>query len=251
MAHSIEFNGVDMSAYGLRVTLPGVNLLRQLTSHVQLPDRGYAFRPMREPRYIVVECIVTGTSLANLDVNLDAIKRVLTHIEPKKLIFDALATRYFNAVLESFEGEYLLATSFKGVISFICPDPLGYGIDPEISHNHDIDTAPSTTVDEVTEGTGYIEPVYTLTAGDVLTTATIKIEHIAGNEELQWIGSLAIGEELEIDVANWMVKKEAVASMATVTGRFPRMLPNTTNQIKVTGFLTNGSLNIKYRNTYL
>lgn len=248
MGYSLSFGGVDLSTYELIITSPGINQLRQLESHVQLPDKGYAFRPMREPRYIRVKCAVTGTTRANLDVNLDTIKRVLTTLVTKQLIFDVLSGRFFNAMLENFEGDYLSTTLFEGVIAFICPDPLGYSI-TETSSDHNIDADPK-TVNEVTEGTGFIEPVYTLTAGDVLDTVTIKVENIEGGEELQWVGSLNNGQMLEIDVATWAVKKAGVASM-TISGRFPRLKPNTTNQIKVTGFLTNGSLNIKYRNTYL
>lgn len=251
MAHSINFNEIDMSTYKLIVITPGVNLLRQLVSHIQLQDRGYAFRPVREPRCITVECAVTGTSRANLDVNLDVIRRTLTLLVPKKLIFDALSGRYFNAILGSFVGGYRGTTQFEGVIDFICPDPLGYKITPT-DHDHDIDANPK-TVDEAVAGTGYVAPVYTLTAKNALTEATIKVENLTTEEELIWVGDLAIDDDLVIDVENWIVKKNVTASMATVTGKFPRLKPNATNQIKVTGlFVTvTGNLNITYRETYL
>lgn len=250
MAHSIEFNTIDMSAYGLRITTPGMNLLSQLVRHIQLQERGYAFTPMREPRRLTIGCVVTAANLATLDGYLDAIKRILTQTLPKELVFDALSTRYFNALLESFEGEYIVDTSFRGTLSFICPDPLGYSTTLD-SPNHPINADPK-TIEENVGGTGYIEPVYTLTAGEVLTDVTIKIENIEGDEELQWgPGSVGNGKKLEIDVANWTVKNDGTIAMATVTGRFPRLRPNALNYIKVTGFLSSGSLNIKYRDTYL
>lgn len=251
MARSINFNVNDMSTHKLIVTSPGINLLRQLVGRVQLQDRGYAFVPMREPRRITVGCAVTGTSLANLDVNLDAIKKILTELVPKKLIFDSLPLRYFNAILESFEGEYTLATLFQGRLVFICPDPLGYKT-TEDNHNHNIDANPK-TVNEPVAGTGYVAPVYTLTAKNTLTDATIKVENLTTDEELQWIGSLAIDGTLVIDVAKWLVSKGVTADMATVTGKFPRLKPGVTNQIKVTGLYVSvtGTLNITYRDTYL
>lgn len=266
MARSINFNETDMSAYELIVTTPGFNLLRQLVSRVQLQDRGYAFRPMRQPRVITADFSVTGTSLANLDVNLDAVKRLLTLTEPKKLIFDSLPLRYYNAILESFEGEYRLATLFQGILVFVCPDPLGYKT-TESDHSHDINLSPK-TINEPVGGTGYVAPVLTLTATNTLTGATIKVKNLTTDEELQWIGDLAIDGTLVIDVAKWLVSKGAVASMATVTGKFPRLKPNVTNQIKVTGLQTTkiafpytfpftfptqppGNLNILYRDTYL
>lgn len=252
MARSINFNTTDMSDHGLIITTPGFNVLRQLVGRVQLQDRGYAFKPSREPRHITVAFAVTGTSLANLNVNLDAIKRLLTLTKPKKLIFDSLPLRYYNAILESFTGEYVHGTLFTGTLAFICPDPLGYNITEYTDHDHDIDAA-ETTVEEPVAGTGYVSPVYTLTAKNTLTDATIKVENLTTEEELVWVGDLAIDGTLVIDIAKWLVSKGAVADMATVTGKFPRLKPNVTNQIKVTGLYVTvtGNLNITYRDAYL
>lgn len=251
MARSINFNTTDMSDHKLIITTPGMNLLSQLVGRVQLQDRGYAFTPMRQPRRITMDFAVTGTSQSNLDVNLDAIKRLLTLTEVKKLIFDSLPLRYFNAILESFTGEYILGTLFTGTLVFVCPDPLGYKT-TEYDHPHTID-APAKTIDEAVGGTGYVLPVYTLTAKNTLTDVTIKVENLTTEEELIWVGSLAIDGTLVIDVAKWLVSKGAVADMATITGEFPRLKPNVTNQIKVTGLYVTvaGTLNIKYRDTYL
>lgn len=251
MARSIDFNTIDMSTHKLIITTPGFNLLRQLVGQVQLQDRGYAFTPMRQPRRITARFAVTGTSLANLDVNLDAIKRLLALTVPKKLIFDSLPLRYYNAVLESFTGEYRLATLFQGTLVFVCPDPLGHKT-TEDDHNHNIDVNPK-TITEPVGGTGYVAPVYTLTAKNTLTDATIKVENLTTDEELIWVGSLAIDGTLVIDVAKWLVSKGAVADMATVTGKFPRLAPNVNNSIKITGLYVSvtGILNILYRDTYL
>ncbi len=251
MARSIDFNNTDMADHKLIITSPGFNLLRQLVGRVQLQDRGYAFTPMREPRRITARCAVTGTSLANLDVNLDAIKRLLTLTEPKKLIFDSLPLRYYNAILESFTGEYRTGTLFQGTLVFVCPDPLGYKT-TEDDHDHSIDEIEK-TIEEPVGGTGYVAPVYTLTAKNVLTGATIKVENLTTEEELVWVGDLAIDDTLVIDVAKWLVSEGVDASMATVTGKFPRLKPNATNQIKVTGLYVTvaGNLNILYRDTYL
>lgn len=244
MTRSINFNGTPMGTYKLIITTPGFNVLRQLVSRVQLQDRGYAFRPMREPRRIIVECAVTGTNLANLDVNLDAIKKFLTLTEPAKLIFDSLPLRYYNAILESLDGEYRLATLFQGTLVFICPDPLGYKTAPTESPHHGITGTETKTV--ITTGTGYISPVYVLTAG-VGSSSPIKLENTITEEELLWTGTLVNEDVLTIDVANWTVKKGVDAAM-TITGQFPRLKPGT-NSIKITNFV--GDLDITYRNTYL
>lgn len=252
MARSIDFNDEDMSAHKLIITTPGFNVLRQLVGRVQLQDRGYAFTPMREPRRITMAFAVTGTSLADLDINLDAIKIFLTFTEPKKLIFDSLPLRYYNAILERFVGKYVHGTLFRGTMVFVCPDPLGYKTVPYTDHNHNI-TEDGLVVDEVVLGTGYVAPVYTLTAKKALTEATIKVENITTDEELVWIGDLALDGTLVIDVAKWLVSKGVTADMASVTGKFPRLKPDTTNEIKITGLFdgVTSTLNIAYRDTYL
>ncbi len=244
MARSIDFNETGMSAHKLIITTPGFNVLRQLVSRVQLQGRGYAFTPMREPRHITVECAVTGTSLADLDSNLDDIREVLTLLVPAKLIFDSLPLRYYNAILESFVGEYVHGTLFQGTLAFVCPDPLGYSTALTESPHHGITGTETKT--ETTTGTGFINPIYELIAGGNLDT-TIKLENVTTDEELQWTGVLNNGEKLTVDVANWIVRKGVDAAM-TITGQFPRLKPGN-NSIKVTSFM--GDLDITYRNTYL
>jgi len=246
----LTFNSVDLSTYNLIITYSNIHALFQKVDHTQLEDLSYGESAKKEPRYIKFEFAVTGTGMANLRDNLDSVKKVIVTKTTRTLALDTLAGRYFNAQYISMKGEYKSAQLFVGDMEFKCVDPLAYSTS-EISHNHTLDVEDPKTITETTGGTGYIKPVYTLTAGEALNDVTIKVECIEAGEELQWTGSLANGEELEINVATWLVRKEGVASMATVTGQFPRLLPGTDNRIKVTGFGTAGALNIKYKNTYL
>ena len=68
---------------------------------------------------------------------------------------------------------------------------------------------------------------------------------------MEW-GPLTLNtdDKLEIDTVLWIVKKNNVASMATVVGQFPKLLANMSNSIKVTG-VSSGTLDIVYRNRYL
>ena len=247
----LTFNSVDLSDYNLAVTYSNIHTLSQRMEHIQLEDLSYGERAKKQPRYIKFEFAVTGSDMASLRDNLDSIKKVVVTKTPEKLELDLLADRYFNAQLTEIKGEYQSARLFMGDMEFKCVDPLAYATGDETSHNHPLDVEDPKTITETTGGTGYIKPVYTLTAGEALNDVTIKVECIETGEELQWIGSLANGEELEINVATWLVRKEEVASMATVTGQFPRLLPDTDNRIKITGFGILGALNIKYRNRFL
>lgn len=249
MAYSLSFDGNDLSSYNLVVTSPDVNRFNRDVPVIELPDRGYGFRPERHSRQLYVRFDVHGASRPNLDSNLDAIRQIVTVLTAKRLIFDTMSSRYFNAILTDFGGRYLSALLFRGIMGFTCPDPLAYSID-KTSSDFSIDADPK-TIEEIVSGTGYIAPVWTLVAGENVGPVTIKLENLTTVEELQWTGSLADGEELEIDVARWLVSKEGVADMATVTGKFPQLEGGTTNVVKITGLESTGDLNVEYRIAYL
>jgi len=249
MAYSMSFNGVDLSTYGLVVVSAEINRASQEPVYVRLPDKAYPFTTQRGPRVITIDFRVVAATRAILDSYLDSIKQTITTDTPGDLIRDTLNGRYWEAILDDFDGGYYAPGMFRGMMTFLCPDARAHAV-TQTSSDFNIDADPDTVV-ETTGGTAYIEPVYTLTAGENLVAVTIKVENTDTSEELQWTGSLANGEELEIDVPNWIVNKEGIADMATVTGEFPRLKPGQNNSIKVTAFSTTGTLNITYRDRYL
>lgn len=249
MANSIEFNNVDLGDYGLVVNSASTNRQAQDINFQRLHDKAYAFPSGKQPKIIAMEVSVTGTSRSNLDSNLDNINLTLVTDTSHALKRDALSGRYWNALLQVFEGRYYSAVLWRGILVFMCADPLAYD-NTQTSSDHLINADPDTVI-ETTGGTAYIEPVYTLTAGEGLAAITLKVENTDTAEELQWIGSLANTEELEINVPLWIVYKEGVADMADVSGQFPRLKPAQANNIKVTAFSTTGTLNITYRDTFL
>jgi len=247
------FDEIDLIDYGLLVRKSSLSSFMPSikTNYVEIADKAYDFRAYLSPRTINLDVVVTGTGEANLISKLDNISKLLNPAGGvKHLILDFPDDRFYKAKLNNpIDWEIVTHKLARAELSFICPDPSGYS-NSETSSDHNINADPK-TVTETTGGTAYIEPVYTLTAGEALNDVTIKVENVDTEEELTWEGSLANGEELEIDVAMWIVKKEGVADMADVSGQFPRLLPGQNNSIKVTGFSNTGSLNIKYRNTYL
>ncbi len=248
MANSINFDTNNLSAYGLVLTHGNPQDFEQLSDSQLIEDISYSFNPKRLPKIFKLEVTVTANTRATLDGYLDSIRGIVVTDTAAPLKFDTILDRYWMAKLSTFTGSYRAAGWFQGVMIFQADDPLAFD-NTEVSSDHNIDADPK-TINETTGGTDYISPVFTLTAGEILTGVTIIIENVISQEELQWTGSLGIGEELEIDVANWMVKKTGVDDMATVTGQFPRLIPNAINQITVTGFSNTGTLNITYRNVY-
>jgi len=256
MANSLSFDGNDLSVYNLVIASPGDNLLNQIVSRIQLQDRGYAFRPQREPRRLTVDFTVTGTSRSNLDSNLDNIKRLLTTLTVQQLIFDSLSARYFYAILETFDGQYRSPLFFRGTMRFICPDPLSYST-TENTVTQDVDANPKTlyipeSSAEVVGGSGFVLPTFVLTAGETLSSVTLLLKNETTLEELS-ISSLSMisTEVLTIDSSLWTVTLETAAHMSNVTGKFPRLEPQLRNQFTVTAFGTLGTLSVIYRDAYL
>lgn len=250
MANSFSFNATDLADYNLIVTSARANALEQLVPFIQLKDKSYSSGIKRKPKLITFDIITTGTSRANLDSNLDDIKKIITTEIDQQLILDILSDRYIMARLLTFGGRYNAATKFEGLMEFICVDPLGYSTSLT-EQNHDINASPKTVTETIT-GTGFVDPVYVLTAKENLGAITIKLENLTTDEELQWTGSLTTNDELTVNLPLWKVLKNGSASMSTVTGQFPRLKPGA-NSIKVTALYSSvaGDLDITYRNTYL
>ncbi len=256
MANSLSYDAVDMGDYNLVVNSAGASPYRQIVSRIQLQDRGYPFRPQREPRLLTIRFTVTGSSRSNLDSNLDNIKRNLTQLVPAQLIFDALSTRYYMAILESFDGSYIQPAVFRGTMRFICPDPIAYST-TENTVTQDVDANPKTlyipeSSSEVVGGSAFLLPVFVLTAGETLNSVTLLLKNETTIEEIS-VSSLSMvsTDILTIDSSLWTVTLELVAHMANVTGKFPRLEPYLRNQFTVTAFGTAGTLAVIYRDGYL
>jgi phage-related protein len=249
MSRSLKYNGIDLSAYGLTIMESGAALAALLSAELsQGQDRAYASNLIAPPKSLPLDVIIEAVDQATLISYLDSIKRICAQREPKQLILDIMDDRYWTARFEHLTGQYLSPCVFRGELLFSADDPLAYDVS-ETSSDFNVDADPK-TVTETVGGTGYVKPLFTLTAGEELSDITLLVENTDTGEELQWEGSLSNGEVLTIDSARCIVEKEGVADMATVSGQFPRLLPGENNHIKITGFGSLGSLNITYRNAY-
>jgi len=249
----MKYNGTDLSDYNLtaKIISPASFMPSIRSSYIEVADKAYDFQAFLRPRIIELEVYVTGDNKADLISNLDSISLLLSPTEgTQPLVLDFPSDRYYNAKVNSpLDYQIVHHKLAQGTLIFICPDPKGYATS-QTSSDFNVDADPD-TVEEAVGGTAWVEPVYTLTAGEALNAVTIKLENTDTEEELQWTGSLANGEVLVINTETWYVTKEGAASMATVTGEFPRLKPGITNHIKVTAFSTTGTLNLTYRNSYL
>jgi len=245
MGNSLSFDDTDLGQYGLSIVSREVPLSFQSES-IQLQDKAYANDSLAIPKVIALNVNILGTTIATLKTNLDSIKEVLNTRVNAELILDSLSDRYWMARFESLTGQ-IKGSLFSGSLVFMSYDPFAFNTS-ETLHEYNIDADPK-TVQPTVLGTSRVEPVYTLTAGELLTDITLKVENTGTAMELVWEGTILDGKDLEIDVANWHVTNNAVASMSTVSGEFP-YLNLGVNSIKVTGFSTTGSIDIVYRKRY-
>jgi predicted phage tail component-like protein len=249
MAGAFTFSGTDMSAYGLTVTDHNPEDYSIAVNTIQTKNQAYISGEYMPPRPLRLEVVIQGSSISDLKTKLSNIVSVLATGTEEYLVLDDDTTKRFKA---RFVGKSKLEkwgnTNWEGTLTFTCPDPRAYSTS-ETSSNHTIDADPK-TVTETVGGNEITLPVWTLTAGETLTDVTIILKNNTTNEEITWEGSLASTDELEIDSQYWTVKKNGTESMATVSGKFPRLTPGS-NSITVTALSTTGSLNITYRAAYL
>ena len=245
MANSLTFNGHDLSDYGLIVKSRNMPVDFQADG-VLVEDISYAGNSKVPPKNISLEITVTASSPTVLKSNMDTIMLILNQQESQQLILDTLTDRYWIARFKSLNGTYR-GIAFNGTLEFTCFDPFAYAV----SESTDVTAIAADPDNAVIDagGTALIRPVYTIVSDANDGTATIVLHSDNTDEEIEWSGALIIGTEIEIDCANWVVYKDDVEDMATVSGQFPTLVQDTTNLILTSGFT--GSLTVTWRNRFV
>jgi archaellum component FlaF (FlaF/FlaG flagellin family) len=249
MTASFTFNGTDMEGLGLYCAYPVMRPRRDI-AFVQLPDKGVKLESSRPPLEISLLCDVSAATHAALVTALDSIKAALIPDNLAQLTIDIISGRYWTAQCTGLEPASETAINWTGTITFLALDPVAFD-STETSSDYNIDADPKSVI-ETTGGNQYIEPVYTLTAGENLGEVEITLENETTGETIAVTVTMTTNDVLVIDVANWTVKLNGTEVMDGLGSDrdFPRLAANTNNTITVDGFSTTGTLNIKYRNRY-
>lgn len=261
--HSLTFNGVDLSAYGLVVTKRGLPV-KLTADFLQLQEKSYAGTSKYPPKLISLGVSVTASDLATLESYLDSIMAVLNADTDANLILDTLVDRYWLARFSGLDGNLRSPALWQGILDFVCFDPWAYAV-VETSSDYGIDEwldivsvlgygeelatvgLPDMVI-EVAPSTAQVRPLYTLVADRDLVDAFVLLRNYNTGEELTWEGTLLCGKVLEIDTEHWIVEIDGEPSMETVEGQFPTLMPGT-NHLTVLGF--SGTMNIRYRARYI
>ena len=258
MAGSFSFDGVNLSTKGL-------GLLAPLSKEILTPSRSatvevlgkpgaYAFPQRFTLRRFNLDCYVQGDSHSDL---LSKLQEIASLLNPQKglkqLLFDTQTDRYYLAKVSKTMVGRIKALDADVAVDFVVPDPFPFSTS-ESSYAQDLTSNPQTYSFGV-GGDAQAVPVYTLTAqaADAAVTATLSSD--TRGEAIVWKGSLAIGNTLEIDCDQWVVKKNGAVDMANVSGEFPVLNPGS-NQFTMSGFPISGSspystINHVWRNRYL
>lgn len=247
---SISFNSTDLETYGLHCGYPDLGWQQEVNVE-QLAKGGHAYNTEWPSKEITVVCDVSAANITALFTALQNINNILKSDSECALSFDILSGLYWMARCTGFVPSKLSPVNAVCLATFLATKPFAYST-TETNSTHNIDANPD-TITEAAGGNWEASPVYTLTAGETLSGATIVVNNTTTGESVTWDGSMVNSDELEIDVANEVVKLNGTVSMSGMDkdSVFPRLAPGVNNSITVSGFGTLGSMDIDYRNRYL
>lgn len=245
----ITFNGIDLTAFGVEITRVS-SPVSQSVSFSDLNSRSYGYKAQKLMRPISIRINVFGTNLDDIYDKLDNITFALNQPSECPLILNHKPDRYWMAHFTDLTGDIQGESVFSGELKFSAGNPIAYSIS-EINKTIPINADPKTFT-ETTGGNATIYPLWSLSAiGFSIPSATIKIKNESSNEELEWSGAIVSGDTLSFDTEKWIVYLNGNPSMSNVSGKFPTLLPNQTNTIKVSGFGVAGNLNLTYKNRFV
>ena len=137
---SFTFNYVDLADYDLSVISSNFFEFSQSLPYTQLQDYaligGYKRNALGLRMNVVIrERMRLTSSLIWITLKNSSFRR------REGVNTDSISTRYWNARLESLDGDFVANTAWQGTITFLCPDPLAYST-TETSSDFNIDADP-------------------------------------------------------------------------------------------------------------
>lgn len=267
MAHSMHFNGVDLSgsSYGLTVLSGPVPFLpgsKTETRKLGTRPGGYSQGGLLDAKEIPVVCHIAGTSNSNLKLKIDALRALLDPANGEKTLrFDHESDRYYLARLAGeSEFNYIGPSAMQFELRFQCADPHAFSTTETtqvlaIESNPDTFNAPATGV---IAGTTYARPVWkvknttggavsVITLQNTTTGETITCTYTVPNND--WIRFDSQRERLQYspDDTEWF---DIMGYLSTSNKLFPRLKAGVANALAVVG-LSAGELTVVYRARYL
>lgn len=273
MPKSMTYDGTNLADYGLQVTEYDVPELAdiEVNKHMAIFGDSEFTSVNFTTRTIRVECTVKAGSKAELQSNMDSIKRLLNPILTDKVItLDAIEDRRFIGRLEEMGAPSVKARwAFSFRMIFVCMADM-QSVN-ETNASTAIATDPDTLTISAPDGsTSRIPTEFYVRneTGATLTSVTIILSNDTTNESITWKGTiqddywLRIGSldsngrhksVLEISTTNGSdvdILEWVSAEVGYQSGDWPRLKGGVANDITVTGIST-GTLEHTYRDRYL
>jgi predicted phage tail component-like protein len=245
MANSLSFNGIDLSVYGLIVKTRGTPVEFTADS-VLVHNISYAGDSKVPPKNISLEVAVLGSTVTELKSFMDSIMLILNQPTDEQLILDTQTDRYWLARFKTLTGGYR-GLKFEGALDFTCHDPFAYAVAPSSDATAIANVVADNAVVD-TGGNALIRPVYTILSDAIRVGTNVILHSDNTDEEIEWIGNLAVGTVLVFNTALWVVTKNGVEDMATVDGQFPTLVQGGINLILTAGFT--GTLTVTWRDRF-
>lgn len=244
---SIEFNGTDLSTFGLelqQITAP----LTQEAKFAQLQDKAYRFEAVRPGKVIQLSCIIYADNLTDLLTNIDNINRVIAIKEPKQLILGHQTDRYWLAQFQQMTGPFTGIGAYEVELVFFAADPLAYAANETI-YTTTLNTDPWTGTLNV-GGTAEASPVYTLTPQNGPFGDQVVVTNITTGQTLIIDKEPVVGDVIVIDTERWIVTNNSTPIMNLIEGQFPRLKPGN-NSLNISGLGDSPQLKVEYRGRFI
>ena len=267
MGHSLHFNDVDLSDYGLvvlRGPRPAVADARIGTLPLVGADGAVARPSVWAERVLSVPCLVLATTGTLLQTYLDGIATALNEREDCELWFDYLNGRHWNARLAGgASAEEIAVRGARLDLAFLATDPHAYARGDESTAEDTIASGVATSDTSVVTTSGGSDcawPDIEVVASGASSAVAVANED--NDQKALWASpgtssNLAAGDTIRFRCAraHWVVDikrsgdTDYYASMTGFEGRFPSLAPNTANTLTFWGVA--GALTVRWRETYL
>jgi len=244
---SIEFNGTDLSTFGLelqQITAP----LTQEGKFAQLQDKAYRFEAVRPGKVIQLSCIIYADNLTDLLTNIDNINKVIAIKESKQLILGHQTDRYWLAQFQQMSGPFTGIGAYEVELVFFAADPLAYAVDETI-YTTTLNTDPWIGTLNV-GGTAEASPVYTLTPQNGPFGDQVVVTNITTGQTLIIDKEPVVGDVIVIDTERWIVTNNSIPIMNLIEGQFPRLKPGN-NSLNISGLGDSPQLKVEYRGRFI
>lgn len=261
--NSVTVGGVDLggSSYGLMVVRAPVagSPVVSVDSHLRggLRGGGVSGFARHGGRVYTFECVVSGSSRADLAAKLDAVKRATDPEDGETLwVFDR-ETGLSDAVNRGYYGrrqgqivETPMGTTMAGFsMSLLVPEGVARGVSAE-TQSDNVNSDPETlyvpaAADEVVGGTARCLPVIEITNTDTEDVLELTVTNETTEETLTWSGVLSEDWVLRIDCEREQVELSMDAGVTwgnAMSGLgagdpFPSLQDGVRNEWTVTGLV--------------